>query len=375
MRLSNPRTINPARVFNSLVDWFHTNLIIHRKAPGFIIGLSGTDSLVAFCAAAKALEKAGKSDRLLGVHFAPSEDFLEDHPEAATHLWFRDQILPWLKEKFPNAKVIVDTSIDWRYDGQRWGMLMDLSVVSNDKRRMMRLPEEQYWLVGTRNRSEDVLLNYSNASTMASIQPLIHFWKSEILQLAEYLGIPQIALNKSCETDCICGRLALVANHIREVDMLLMARCGELSRQSVEELIPTELQKQLDKFIEHQITNSNFKKHIPYSPSKSIMEYATHDPLVQDFQTGSLNLKEFNHYKHLYVAWSYLKDMPFEEAVSCYSYFLSLLLEEAGQSHRFNEEITRKYFERLASAMKLHPTSSFEELVEKHPDILSKISA
>jgi hypothetical protein len=100
----------------------------------------------------------------MGVHFAPSEDFLYDHPEAEEHTWFQKQVVPWLDEQFPDAQIITDTSIDWRCDGLRWGYLMDLSVVSNDKHRSMREHEEQYWVVGTRNRKEDMLLEYSNAS-------------------------------------------------------------------------------------------------------------------------------------------------------------------------------------------------------------------
>jgi NH3-dependent NAD+ synthetase len=360
--LDIPRTLYPANTFNALVRWFHDEMIVHRGAPGFLIGLSGTVSVVTFLAASKAFEDAGRPDRVLGVHFAPSEDFLYDHPEAEVHLWFSNEVVPWLRKEAKGAKIIVDTSIDWRHDGLRWGSLMDLSVVSNEKVRMMRPPEEQYWVVGTRNLTEDVLLNYSNASTVASLQPLIHLWKSEILQISDYLDVPKIAIAKSCETDCICGRLRLPAQHIREVDMLLMARRGELSEKYVEDKVPSELRVHLNRFIDSQIAKSNFKMHIPYSP----------DSLVLAFENGSLNLREFNHRKHLYVAWYYLRNLSLDTAVERYAHHLRPLLESAGQLQRFSVDVTKAYFVRLQEAMKLYPTDNFDELMEKAQALLKK---
>lgn len=370
---NSPRIIDPAKTFEYLVQWFHDEIIIHGEAPGFLVGLSGTDSLVTFLAAYKALERAGKSNRMLGVHFAPSEDFLYDHPEAEVHLWFREQIIPWLTKQAPDAQIIVDTSIDWRCDGQRWGALMDMSVVSSDKRRMMRLPEEQYWVVGTRNLTEDTLLNYSNVSTAASLQPLIHLWKSEVLQLSEFLGIPQIAITKSCETDCICGREKLASDHIKEIDSLLMVRVRDLSKKYIEDTMEVNLQRRLTGFIISQIKKNQFKIAIPYSPSSLVVK--TMDPLVAAFEDGTLNVKEFNHRKHLYIAWVYLKTMNLDVAVERYMTYLKPLLESAGQSFRLSLAVTQAYFTRLEAAMKEYPAETFDELVEKSPNVLSKISA
>ena len=372
--LDYPRTINPAQTFQALVQWFYEVILAQKHAPGLIVGLSGTDSLVAFCAAAEAAEKNGMPERVLGVHFAPSEDFLYDHPEAEVHLWFRDEVLPWLRKRYPKANIVVDTSIDWRHDGLRWGALMDMSVVSNDKKRMIRLPEDQYWVVGTRNRTEDTLLNYSNASTVVSIQPLIHLWKSEVLQISEYLGIPKVAIAKSCETDCICGRDRLLASHIREADIILMVRSGELSEKHLQEL-PFELEVRLSKYITAQILKSTFKNYLPYKPEQSVVQSYLDDPLVQAFESGSLNIKEFNHRKHVYIAWCYLKSLPFEVAFDRYSRKLLAILDAAGQSKRFSLEITKAYLDRLAEAMKYQPSDNFDELVEKYPSVLNKITA
>lgn len=355
--MNSPRAIDPARTFDALVQWFEAKL--QHGAPGFLVGLSGTDSLVTFLAAAKACEIAGKPNRVLGVHFAPSEDFLYDHPEAETHLWFHDNVIPWLRKQ-TKAEIIVDTSIDWRCDGQRWGYLMDLSVVTHERRRMMRLPEDQYWVVGTRNRTEDMLLNYSNVSMAASLQPIIHLWKSEILKLSEYLGVPQLAIDKSCETDCICGRLALPARHISEVDMLLMIRCGELATVD----IPAGLNWQLTSYINEQISKAQFKKVIPYIP----------DQLVFEFESGLVNVKKFNHFGHMYIAFVYLTSYSFDVAVERYVKYLKPILESSGNAHRFNLELTKAYFTHLQGIMKEYPAyDNFYDLAECIPKVLDKI--
>jgi NH3-dependent NAD+ synthetase len=359
--LDIPRSIDAATTFDALAQWFYDKL--QQGAPGFLVGLSGTDSLVVFLAAFKACEKAGKSNRVFGVHFAPSEDFLYDHPEAKTHLWFKDNVIPWLKEQAPGADIIVDTSIDWRCDGLRWGYLMDLSVVSNDKKRMMRLPEDQYWVVGTRNRTEEELYNYSNASMAVSLQPIIHLWKSEILKISEYLKVPQQAIDKSCETDCICGRMALPARHIAEVDELLQQRGKEHMKEYT---MSNELRQQLVKYIDAQIIKGEFKKNLPYIPDEAVFA----------FESGYLDLKRFNHFGHLYIAFHYLKDYGLEAGLVRYGKYLKPILDAAGQSHRFNMDITRVYFVHLEKIMKQYPAyKNFNELVEAIPSVLDKIKA
>lgn len=248
--------MDSAAKFDSVVQWLHDDIIIAKKAPGFIVGLSGTDSIVAFLAAYKAFEKVGRPERVMGVHFAPSRDFLEDYPEAQAHTWFSKQVIPWLKTQAPKADFVVDTSIDWRFDGLRWGMLADMSVIASSPRRM-RYSEEKYWVVGTRNRTEDVLFNYSVASTVASIQPIIRLWKSEIMDICEYLQVPKLVIDKSCEADCICGREQLRAVYGRELDALLIDPNTPMA---------PDLKNRLINYINERVTKGSFKLHIPYEP-------------------------------------------------------------------------------------------------------------
>jgi len=368
-----PRIIKPDVAFNSLVQWLHQDVIVNRKAPGLLVGLSGTDSIVTFMAAYEALKLAGKPDRMMGVHFAPSETLLQGDPDAHMSLWFSQEVAPWLKERAPQAKIVIDTSIDWRCDGLRWGALADMSAVYFDRRsRIMRPSDQKYWVLGTRNRSEDISLNYSNASMMASIQPIVNLWKSEILQITKYLGAPQIAISKSCEMDCVCGRERFVAEHIPEIDLILMDKVGELPSTYPQSHIKPELFNKLTAFVEAKATHNQFKLHIPYRPEHTTYESYLDDPVVVAFEHGSLDLRTFNHRQHLYVAWCYLQHLPEEVSTNRYCLHLLTILNKAGVMAKFNYEKTNKYMHTLAAAMTANPGLRFGDLLDKCPGLLQK---
>lgn len=361
------RNIDPSTTYNALVDWMVQSIVYTRKAPGFILGLSGTDSIVTFLAAYDAMALAGKSERMLGVHFAPSDDFLDDHPEAETHLWFKNEVVPWLMSRCPKARIRVDTSVDWRADGLRWGALAEMSIIERrgGGRRFMLPPEEQFWLVGTRNRTEAALFNYSMASVIASVQPIVGLWKSDILDLSAYLDVPRVAIDRSCEVDCICGRQALPARHVRELDLILKARAGDVTKECVERSINAGLRGQLDKFIEEQLRSKLFKSYIPYMPVQPISRSHCDHPMVRAFQDGTLELRGFGHRKHLFIAWRYLLDMPFANALELYSKDLHKLLSAKSHGVNFSQELTNTYFSLLEKAMRENPTATFDELADK----------
>lgn len=355
-----PRLIDPKDAFETLVSWFSQTVIDKYRCPGVLVGLSGTDSLVAFLAAYRAYERAGRGDHVMGIHFAPSEDFLYDYPEAEAHLWFSREILPWLAAEAPKAAIRVDTSIDWRFDGLRWGMLADIASVDwQDERRRMRPSDQKFWVCGTRNRSEELLYNYSNASLLASLQPLVKLWKSEILTLASHLGVPQLAVSKSCETDCLCGRDWLRANHPKELDLVLMSSVGLLDQQYVVSHVSPDLFTQLAAYVDLRIAKGSFKRRIPYPAD---IEFTSH-PLVQQFEDGTLDLRTFNHRQHLYIAWYYLSRLSFSESLERYAHFLRAVLDRAHVGHKFSRSITEAYFHKLHAVMQDQPLASFDEAV------------
>lgn len=265
-----PRQLDPAGTFDRLVDWIE-NLVRECNAPGFIIGLSGTDSIVAFLACARAFARLGRPDRVLGIHFGAPwpppgktaeqiDRMVSLSPQTA---WMQRLVLPWLAAAAPGAGIEVDGS-PWS-DAHRWAALHDRSLNGARPTEAMKV-EGSYWIVGTRNATERALFTYSNMSGGVSVQPLIGLWKHEILRICEHLGVPPIAIARSRQVDCDCGRFDLAANHIEEVDFILMARQGEVSEAWLTVNVEPELRMRLEGFVDAQIADSCFKSAVPYMP-------------------------------------------------------------------------------------------------------------
>lgn len=278
-----PRLLDAEGSFANLVDWIYRDIVVARRAPGLVVGVSGTDSVVAFLAAAKAFERAGKPDRVAAIHYGERLPENLENPEIAAKFWFQLEVLPWLKRQAPHALIKVDDSVDSGRDGVRWGALMDWSVLGDDRYGRMRPPEEQYWVVGTRNATEAALFTYSNASMMASVQPLIHLWKSDILIIAKHLGVPQKALDYACQADCVCGRLDLWAYHIPEVDSILLARAGLLDFAHVRASMTPSLFRSLEGFVDSQVQSGAFKGQIPYASPEKSPRYHSPSSLWEDW--------------------------------------------------------------------------------------------
>jgi len=272
-----PRILDIPASFASLVDWT-AQMVLDRKAPGLIIGISGTDSAIAFLACAAAMQRCGRGDRVVGVHYAkpwPPEGSSDQQMAkvlamAPNFAWEQRILIPWLREQAPEATIVVDGSIDYRSDPHRWADLLKRSLNGAQPTQPL-LTDGTFWVVGTRNATEDALLTYSNASRIASVQPLMQLWKSEILQLCTWLGVPQIAIDRSRQMDCDCGRFELAASHIEEVDAILMARGGLIDPAWPEQHLDAELLRALTAFIDEQMTYAGFKREIPYQPGLEVI--------------------------------------------------------------------------------------------------------
>lgn len=263
---------DPLAQFNALVSWVK-DLALKQNMPGAIIGISGTDSILAFLVCARAFAALGKAERVLGVHYGapfPPADKTEEQLAKIlsvnpSYRWVARSIVPWLRDKAPGAQVVVDDSIDFTDDYQRWASLMRSSL-SGASRTEMLDAANCYWVVGTRNATEQALGTYSNISGAVSLQPLINLYKSDILKICAGLGVPQLAIDKSRQVDCDCGRYDLAADHIDEVDMLIKLRAGEVAADAV--VMDAGLREKLEAFIDQQCDYAGFKTQIPYCPPK-----------------------------------------------------------------------------------------------------------
>jgi len=238
-----PLSLDPEKAFKSLVEWTTS---IARSSPGFVMGLDGTDSILTFLICSKAFERLGRSDRLVGIHYGRAYEPSD-----------------WLS-KFGQVELVQLTS-DPNYlaDSKYWAALQNYALKDWQ-------PEKHFWVTGTRNRTEDVLYRYSNASMIASVQPIVGLWKTEVLELCDYLGVPKSISERSREVPaCLGCRDEFAAKNIDKIDHLLMVRCGLLDPTFVAGYDP-----RLTEYIDEQIEKNSFKVKIPYRPEAELLSSA-----------------------------------------------------------------------------------------------------
>lgn len=260
---AQPREINPAATFDAVVQWIHDKAILER-APGLILGISGTDSILTYLACAKAFERLGKPGRVLGVHFSGGPD--------AKMSWVMEEIFPWLKTQAPLAGLEIDSDVGGNDDQIRWGRLFSRAVKDTDAKDS--LASNYYFTVGTRNATEEHLGTYSQLSGAVSMMPIVDLFKSEVLDICDWLGVPKIAMQKSCEVDCACGRFQVAADYLREVDLWVMQRKGLLSRSYIEQHMTPDVRNTVMEYVIEEESRNRFRKRTPYKPAESLVVIA-----------------------------------------------------------------------------------------------------
>jgi NH3-dependent NAD+ synthetase len=261
--------------FETLVEWCGS-LIDQKAAPGFVVGISGTDSILTFLICAEAFRRRGRPERVIGVHFGrgldpdmPPQRLAKILELTPTYRWVAREIVPWLQSVAPQAQVLVDEQAADLDDHARWAKLFAISLVGAAKTEMLD-GTQNYWVVGTRNATEEALGTYSNLSMAVSLQPIILLWKSDVLRLCRLLGVPEVAVSQSRQVDCDCGRFDLAADHIEEVDVLLRRKLGRPHATDAAIELSGELEGRLEAFIEEQSAASEFKRQIPYKPAPTL---------------------------------------------------------------------------------------------------------
>jgi NH3-dependent NAD+ synthetase len=114
-------------------------------------------------------------------------------------------------------------------------------------------------LIGTRNKTEDVLGTYSLASRVATILPIVSFWKSEILDLCRQVGVPDEIVSSSLRADPACGRPQELAEiPIEDIDLFLKVKVADLPQSELFKLGSQKIEY-LEKIYEY----NSFKKDLP----------------------------------------------------------------------------------------------------------------
>jgi NH3-dependent NAD+ synthetase len=208
---------------DNLTEWVESNT---PENCGLILPVSGgSDSALAAYICGQAV-----GDRAVGVFFGES---------LRRQDWFSQQM-----------EVMV-TSLDANKldpEAARWAHIVTQAV------------NEQRVIVGTRNKTEDVLGAYSTASKIAAMLPLLGVWKTDVIKLCHYVGVPTEITASSRQADADCGRPdELAALSLEQVDNFLKIKIGHLSSAAEIDIAPPE-----KAYLESFFLKNNFKKRLPY---------------------------------------------------------------------------------------------------------------
>jgi len=224
--------------------------------PGFVMSLSGTDSIIAFLMIYEALRYHGMAHRLQGYHYI-STGRRKPH-------WFDTDVKPWLHRKCPKSWISTEFPLGGNQDQQRWAdlHLRALNHVEQDADgNVIEIkPYEtgkNFWVAGTINATEFALGTYNIAAKSVSIQPIQTFWKSEIIELCQIFGVPDVAIQAAQLPDCLCGRDELAASNIKLIDDILRFRLDAVQHDPV-------LIERLFEYIRSRKAQNDFKSRTPY---------------------------------------------------------------------------------------------------------------
>ena len=207
-----------------LIDWIHQTTDSSNGRGTLIPVSGGTDSALCFWLCVQALPPG----RAIAVYAGR---------ELRCEAWF--QALGPVHLVAPPEGDDVEL--------QRWTLML------------RRARAERCWLVGSRNRTEDVLGTYSLASRLATYMPLAGLWKSEVMELAVCVGVPEEILRSSQHADPLCGRPREMADiPFLAVDQFLQVKIGERPAADLDAMTNAQVE-----YLEGIYRRNRFKSALP----------------------------------------------------------------------------------------------------------------
>jgi NH3-dependent NAD+ synthetase len=212
-----------------VIDWIGQTTDVAGGRGALVPVSGGSDSALCFWLCARALPPGRTIAAFVGSNLRCRE-------------WF---------ERIGPVRFLPDLPPDAHPEAARWALMLSLSLA------------ERGWLVGTRNRTEEVLGTYSLASRVATYLPLAGLWKTEVMQLAGAVGVPAEILASSRRADPSCGRPQEMADIPFEVvDAFLRVRVGERPESDLVALPPGAVA-----YLEAVYRRNRFKTGLPLRPT------------------------------------------------------------------------------------------------------------
>lgn len=172
---------------------------------GFVVGLSGTDSIITFILLNEAAKDLDYKFNVLGIHCVENPDVESSFQKIG--------MFKWLQEQYPKSELaIAEMRNCGNHDQYRWAEMH------------YRAAERGYWVASTMNATEKFLGTYSIMNKSASIAPIQSLYKSEIIELCKEYNVPQRLIDLSQIPDCACGRDEFAAENIELIDNVIRNR-------------------------------------------------------------------------------------------------------------------------------------------------------
>lgn len=208
-----------------IIDWIRERTDVEAGRGALVPVSGGSDSALGFWLCAQALPPG----RAIGAFVGSG---------LRCRGWF---------EQFGPVRLLPEPLVSSHIEATRWALMLSLSL------------DVRGWLVGTRNRTEDVLGTYSLASRVATLLPLAGLWKSEVMELALGVGVPEEILESSQRADPSCGRPQAMADiPFETIDRFLQVRLGERAESDLDAIAPATV-----KYLDSVYRRNRFKQALP----------------------------------------------------------------------------------------------------------------
>jgi NAD+ synthase len=260
--------INPELVRDWLVAFLQDEIIRRRNFKKAIIGLSGgvDSALVAYlCAAALGAENV----------VAIRMPYLTSSPESLAHAQLVIDDLG-IQHRTIEITKAVDGYIgefEPEADGRRRGNVMArqrMIIIFDQSERYRALP------VGTGNKSERLFGYYTwHADDSPPINPIGDLYKSQVWELARFMGVPSVIVDKPASADLIQGQTdeSDFGISYHKADRVLALLLRGYSRERIIEMGVPEFEVDL---VKRKVDNTHWKRHLPTTAmlsSTSINDY------------------------------------------------------------------------------------------------------
>jgi len=219
---------NTEASLSTIIDWIRRTTDVAGGRGALVPISGGSDSALCFWLCAQALPRGRAVAAYVGTQLRCLE-------------WFEQVGVVRMLPHPPDSAHI---------EAQRWALMLSQAL------------EVRGWLVGTRNRTEDILGTYSLASRIATYLPLANLWKSDVMKLAQVAGIPDEIIQSSRRADPACGRPQEIADIPFEmVDLFLRTQVGERPSTDLAVLPTAHLE-----YLTSIYNRNRFKEGLPLRP-------------------------------------------------------------------------------------------------------------